>query len=435
MKKEKLRIAIDSRALEEDFRSHVGRGTGRYVKEVMPKLLSLAPEYGIECVPVGSKDLNLSAFQKKIRDTLPAGRVTFESQFALRKNIKNLKTDFAHFFFHGDAPAFPSTNQIISVLDLIPLKFPQLYQKGIGGLRYKFARYLENRAIRASSGLIAISEATKSDVSNLLQIESERIAVVPLGVSETFFTSLSNIADFNEKLKMRKKPALGGLDLLDSGYLAVYAGGIDPRKNISFLVNLIEKLNYDQEIKNSGGIQLVLAGKYADDDQLPGLEKLVKSKNLANKIILAGFLEESALLDLFSAANIFIFPSLYEGFGLPVLESMARLLPVIAGNNSSIPEVIGDTTYLCEDLNLDQWAFKTKELLLLSVKNPDILNNILETNQKRARTFSWDKTAINTLLSYRKFANSPNLFSNNQYKESDSNLTSNKFANIKSGSK
>jgi glycosyltransferase involved in cell wall biosynthesis len=384
-------IAVDTRALEPDFRAHFGRGTGRYVKEVVTRF-SKFPTDRFSILPIESRMLSLTPFQKKLSSVLPAGKVTYESQCCMNRNLAKLAVPLAHFFFHGDAPAFPSVPQLISVLDLIPLKFPDLYQKGVGGIRYRFARYLERCAIQSAVGIITISEASKNDIVEIMGIPPERVHVTYLGVDDSFFNIPEQDADPGS---LRET-----LGISPDAFLALYIGGIDARKNIPFLLEITAELNAIEAVQDIGGFHVILAGNYSKDDKYPLLISDTKRMELEPFVHLTGYVEESMLHCLYRNSDLFIFPSLYEGFGLPVLEAMAAGLPVVAGNNSSLPEVMGDTGWKLPDKDVGSWVSEIYHLIKEGKGNPDILTSWQEKGRAQARQFTWDITTKKTLDIY-----------------------------------
>jgi glycosyltransferase involved in cell wall biosynthesis len=386
-------VAVDARALEKDFRAHFGRGTGRYVSEVLSRLTSLDYD-DLKILKMDSSSLSLSTFQKKLSSILPAGKVTFESQFCMNKNISSLNANLSHFFFHGDAPAYPSTPTIISVLDLIPLKFPDLYQKGVGGIRYKFARFLERKAILSAKAIITISEASKKDIIEIMEIPEERIHVTYLGVDDSFF----NLKNSNEINFLSSN-----LQILKTAFTSLYVGGVDARKNLYFLFNVISELNKIEYIKESGGFHLIIAGNYTNDKEYPKLKAYIDKSELNDFIHLSGFVDDDILKSLYKDCDFFIFPSLYEGFGLPVIEAMASGLPVIAGDNSCMSEVMGQSGWRLPDNDTRCWVSSINNLCATKLNNSSILKEQSELGIKQARKFNWDNTSSQTLEVYRKY--------------------------------
>ena len=388
----KKTIGLDLRALDSNFKAHAQRGTGRYVRELTSRLLKLELD-DFNFIPLTRENLDLKSWQLEFLNKLPRGKVTFESQICLRKNIKDANCDLAHFFSHGDAPAYPLVPQVVTILDLIPLKFPELYQTKDLNFRYKLARFLENRSALSASGIIAISEATKRDVVDILKIPESRVAVTYLGVDESFLnqTDLSD-QDKNEVKLKHNLPLLADLGL--------YIGGLDARKNIEFLIEIVSELNL-----SDGNFHLAIVGEHSKEKAFKKIEALIKQKKLEDKISFLGFVDSESLLKLYKTADIFVFPSLYEGFGLPVLEAMASETLVVAGNNSCMPEVMADKDFLFKDNDLNAWVLGIRGFLQQRKSGSTTLVERLKENKKRALGFSWDRTAISTIEAYKGLVN------------------------------
>jgi len=384
-------VGLDLRPTEENFKAHVGRGTGRYTSELVKHLRELTRDSAspLQLQGVGSKDLQITATEEKLLKALPFGRMTFASQFLFPRRIRRLNLDLIHFFAHGDAPAYATVPQLVTVLDLIPLRFPQLYRAKKSNLRFRFARFLEYQSIKRSKGVLAISESTKHDLINLLGVEEKKIVVTPLGVGTEFFVEHERQAEKSAALRNQ-------LGLPQDRPLLLYVGGIDPRKNVPFLVDVFAELLKHSSVNRP---ILALAGAYAKDDQYPDLLKKIDLLGLRQEVRLLGFVPDSDLPLLYRAADIFLFPSLYEGFGFPVLEAMASGLPVIAGRNSSIPEVAGDSALLVQDLLLKEWVDTAKELL----GNKERQRELGALGKARAKRFAWQRSAERTLDAYRLF--------------------------------
>ncbi len=395
MKRARPLITLDTRGLEPGFKAHFGRGTGRYVECLTKELKQIDPK-DIELRYLGTKDLKRSQLQENVLSISPIGKTTLDCQYFFPKNIKEINPDFMHFFSHGDAPAFPKTKQIVSILDLIPLKFPEMYKDSSGGLRFRFARFLENRAALSASGIIAISEATKRDIVSILGIDASRIIVTPLGIDQKFFIQAINPED---RLNLRQK-AREGQGFHDNEKVLLYIGGIDPRKNMKFLLEVLKEARSTENGKN---LKLALAGPIKKDKHYPEFQKLVSQLELDDHIQILGFLPDSDLLSLMLASDIFVFPSLYEGFGLPVLEALSLGLPVVAGNNSSIPEVMGNHGFMLKDLDRQAWV-KTILDLSFHQAEPETLYRLQDERIAHAQKFSWRKTAELTLEAYKLFS-------------------------------
>lgn len=394
---QKLRIGLDCRPTEQGFKAHYGRGTGRYTTELIRELFLVAaehPESTPEFSRIKTEDLTPGVFQRLLLSLSPLGRVTLQTQVFLPRSLSKLRVDMVHFFAHGDAPLRLKLPYVTTVLDLIPLKFAEMYKADKPDWRFRLARFLELGAIQNARGLIAISEATKQDIVDLLHIPPERIRVTPLAVSPDF-RPRSVGADELESYFHVTRSRLG---LPSDRPVMLYVGGIDPRKNIFFLLSVLQALK--QCMPSAVCPVLVMIGRYQTELEFPKLSRWIKELGLEGDVILPGFVSDALLPEYYHAASLTLFPSLYEGFGFPVLESMACGVPVVAGNNSSIPEVVGSSQPMVQTGNLEQWVLEIRSLLSSSALQ--IERGRL--GERRAGEFSWRKTAELTLEAYEYFS-------------------------------
>mgnify|MGYP003589073171 CR=1 FL=1 len=329
--------------------------------------------------------------------------MTLETQLIFPLKLLRAKEDYFHFFFHGDAPSFSLKPFFISALDLIPLKFKELYSTGKEDLRFHFARFLENRSIKSAKGVFAISQTTKEDLIEILNIDPNKIVVTPLGVDSRFFVDLDldpdgvkRVSPFQVSEKIINNPAL--LKLIDSKF--VYVGGIDERKNISFLIKAFSQLILNREDQGLSTPKLVIIGRILNDKNYPKLKKLISDYNLDTHVEIKGYLSDSEMITELATARAFIFPSLYEGFGLPVIEAMASGVPVIAGDNSSVAEIINNKQgILVADNDQAKWVESMEQIL----DSDELYLDLKERGRKRAGDFLWSKTAELTVAGYEKF--------------------------------
>ena len=387
------RIGLDYRPLEPDFRAHAGRGTGRYTSELVNQLLSFQ-DLEFKFSFFKSKDLQYSKLERKFIDSLPFGKRTIESQFFYPRLFRKFEADFLHFFCHTDASAFCAKPYFVTVLDLIPQKFPHLYNAANRNLRFKFARYLETYAIKKAAGILAISEATAKDVEEMLGYPRERIIITPLAVSESF----APLAGTEEEVLRQKQTLKESFEFGRDESFLLYVGGIDPRKNVLFMVDVFAKVK--EHFGSIKPLKLLMVGRYEHDDQYPLLRSKIAELGLTNDVKLCGFVADEILPQYYQMSDLMLFPSLYEGFGLPVLEAMASGCPVVAGNNSSLPEVVGATGSLLPDNDLDSWS---REVIAI-VENSQRTNQMRIDGLAQASKFSWESCALKTIEGYRWFA-------------------------------
>jgi glycosyltransferase involved in cell wall biosynthesis len=247
------------------------------------------------------------------------------------------------------------------VHDLSLLRFPQ-NMKGISG--YFLRKYVPSTFKRATK-CIAISECTKNDMVELLGVKPEKISVVYSGV-DTFYKPVAT----------RSIQAKLGLE----GRYFVHVGTIEPRKNVGFLIEAIA------DVLKESGVPLVLVGKRGWLFETLFAKR--KELGLENLVIEAGYVTQEEKRELYSHAIALLYPSTYEGFGMPILEAMACSTPVIASNVSSIPEVVGDAGILLP-LTATSW----KETVETCLADSSYLEKYKALGLRRAGEFTWEKTA------------------------------------------
>lgn len=390
-------VGFDVSALDPHFREHAWRGIGRYVRQLRASFQNLAP------ANIKIEDFEHNTFiPRSLIDCLPFGRVTVEQQLFFPLQLwwqGRDRFDVLHFPAHMDAPAWCRLPYIITVLDLIPLVLADLYKADRPGWRFNLARSLEIQAIKNASLILAISENTARDVHNILGVPREHIRVTPLAVDQRFFAMTDSIDESSLRLKLKIPPARP---------IILYVGGIDPRKNYAMLLSVMREISNHFKAVGQQPPVLVMAGGIEKDLQYPRLLKLIEELSLKDDIVLTGFVEDQELLQLYSISTLFLFLSLYEGFGLGVLEAMARGLPVVAGNNSCIPEVAQDQGVLVDVSNREQIVRAVLDL----IGNPNRCKELAERGRKQANKFNWDRTAELTLSAYREFDSSNRIAQN-----------------------
>lgn len=276
------------------------------------------------------------------------------------------------------APIFYRGKVVVTVHDLIarlygsdiPLYSRQYFGKWMP-FSYKFA-----------DKIIAISENTKKDIIDLLKISPQKIRVIHLAAGEEFrpVKNKKKIAIVKEKYKTGER------------YL-LHVGTLNPRKNLEFLIKVFGQIVLDFPEYN-----LVVTGKRGW--YYEGLFKLVNDLNLKDKVIFTGYVEDQDSPYLYNGAALFLFPSLYEGFGLPPLEAMNCGVPVISSNTSSMPEVIGQAGILLSPKDQESWVGAIKKVLSDSI----LRKTMIKQGLVQAKNFSWEKCARETLKIYEEAA-------------------------------
>ena len=260
--------------------------------------------------------------------------------------------------------------QLVFIHDVIPLMFPESYYK------HTVYYYRLSRAINLNSydKIIVNSETTKKDLIMHLGVPEDRILVTLLGRDERFVP----IDNISRNQIVREKYGL------PESYL-LFAGTLEPRKNISRLLEAFARGKAREVLK------LVITGKkgwlYKE------IFATVKRLNLEERVIFTGFVDDDDLPCVYSMARVFVYPSLYEGFGLPVLEAMACGAPVITSNVSSMREVAGEAAVLVDPVRVEALAQSIDEVALSDSTH----GRLCQASLVRAKEFTWEKTARQTL--------------------------------------
>ncbi len=287
--------------------------------------------------------------------------------------------DLAHAPYFA-SPLFPTVPTVVTVHDLIPLILPA-YR---GSLLVRLYTRLVAAAARRAEAIITVSQASERDIVRYLHIPPERVHVTYEAAGEEF----QPVEDEAQLAAIRQKYALPQRYLL-------YLGGFDQRKNLSTLLRAFALLvNKQQQAR------LVIAGKLPGRDSplFPDPRRLVRELGVEGSVIFTGWVAEEDKPALLSGATAFVFPSLYEGFGLPVVEAMACGTPVIASNRSSLPEVVGKGGILVEPTDVEALAEAMEVLLVDDALRAELRQRALA----QAAKFSWEQTALETLAVYRK---------------------------------
>lgn len=384
-------VGIDNSAVSGDFKAHAQRGAGRYVRE-LSNFITRSDHAKIKTFKFGQNELKSPALLERLIKLAPFGRTTLRQQllFPFRLSRAPFNTaDLIHFPAHIDAPAWSPKPYAVTVLDLIPIVLSELYGGTNGNWRFKLARKLELQAIKNASLIMAISEHSARDVARILNIPLEKIFVTPLGVDLSFLKAKDHdpVAFINRFQLPEERP------------LVSYVGGIDQRKNIPFLLEAFSALLKKRSAENKALPMLILAGNIKTDREYPKLEKLLAKLSLTDDVFLSGYIEDSILLELFSASAAFCFPSLYEGFGLPPLEAMAAGVPVVSSNSSAMPEVLGEAA-LSFDPSKQNEMIQALDLVL---SDKSLAETLAAKGPEQARKFSWENTARLTLKAYESY--------------------------------
>lgn len=270
---------------------------------------------------------------------------------------------------------------IVTIYDLIPLLQTDFYWGRKPLKKWVLFSQLLPRAIELAQKVITISQHSKQDIMRVFGVEDEKIVVVYCGC-DTSFRPIS-VDECAPEAKVF-------FDSRIRGHFILYVGSFDRRKNVASLVNAYARLR-GSRIDH----ELVLAG--GKGYEYKSIAKQVEELSLGDRVVFLGFVPRQHLPYLYNMADLFVFPSLYEGFGLPVLEAMACGVPVIASNRTSLPEVVGDAGILVNPENPEELVSAMSKVLGDSELGATLSRKGIE----RARLFSWEEAARKVIEVYQ----------------------------------
>jgi glycosyltransferase involved in cell wall biosynthesis len=267
-----------------------------------------------------------------------------------------------------------NARRVVTIHDMTFFIMPEVHLK----FKRIYFRLFIRLALTLKNSIICVSDSTKKDLLNLKKEVKNECTTIPLGKSEIFRNDYS-LAEINV---VKNKYNIHGNYIL-------FIGTIEPRKNIETLIKSFYKFN-----KHVFNYELVIVGKkgwYYDN-----IFALIEELHIEDKIIFTGFILEEEKPILLNGSSMFVYPSLYEGFGIPVLEAMACGTPVITSNLSSLPEVAGNAAKLIDPKNIDE----LEAAMLNIVNDVDYAKKLAEKGIKQSKKFTWQNTALKTVEIY-----------------------------------
>ena len=267
-------------------------------------------------------------------------------------------------------PFFSPKKSVITIHDVAFKYFRKCYSK----FQYLLLDYSTRKAVKNSWKIIVPSIATKKDLINLYQCNPEKIVVIPHGAPE--YPKILQFSDTEKERLLRQ------FSLYEDDLFIFYVGRLEAKKN---LIRLIEGFN--RFLKEYPGWKLVLAGKRG-----VGFDEIwntVVKLGLEKQVLMPGYIKEREKLFLMNACRILAFPSLYEGFGLPVLEGFSLRRPVLTSKSSSLPEVAGDAAYMVDPEKVEEIGVGLKRLASDGI----FVNQLINKGQKQVGKFEWEKAA------------------------------------------
>ena len=378
-----MKVAIDIRRITEF-------GVGTYTRNIVRALsrLDRTSQYFLigpsgKATEIGPLPANFQPVPLLDDDSTAKGYMEF------RTILKRLECDVVHIPHLYWLPRGLPCPYVMTVHDLLE----HMYQaRAHSTVRRSLQLYFTRRVLNGAGRIVAVSNFTRNEIVNLFGIPSSRIDVVYNAIDERFLRGHATEAD---------RQILAERYLIRYPFL-LYAGRISPHKNVVRIIEAFSALKAELEKEGKyPDLKLVIIG-----DELskhPDLRRTVIRSGVQNDVRFLGFIPIEMLRVFYDAAKIFVFPSLYEGFGLPPLEAMAHGTPVVTSNTSSLPEVVGNAAVLVNPENV----FEIMRALLHLLLDQSVRDEMKKRCYEQAQRFSWDASARRILEIYAQVARTP----------------------------
>lgn len=348
-----MKIAVDARMIKMS-------GIGTYIQNLMKN--------GCYNIAIGKKE-EIEEFDRNI-DVIEFNSPIYGIKEQLKfpyKKLKKEKPDVLH-VPHYNVPIFYKGKMVVTIHDLTHLILPEFLPNKFA---YIYAKIMIWIALKKATKVITVSQNTKNDILKMFKVNPDKIEVIYNGVGKEFIHKKKQEVEYlYEKFKIERDKKI-----------IMYVGNLKPHKNLERLLEAYA------EIKNMSKTQLLLVGKAFLNYNV--LEEKEKKLGIENNVIHTGIVTQQELVDLYNLSDLFVFPSLYEGFGIPIIEALACGTPVICSNTSSMPEVGGDVVTYIEPLNIKQIVKKIETELIKDKKT----NTNVESWIKQ---FDWKENANRT---------------------------------------
>ncbi len=365
-----MRIAIDARKLH-DF------GIGTYLRNLLHELAAIDPSTEYVCLARPGDLAEVAAAGANIRavaETAPAYSLT--EQLRLPLAARRLRADLFH-APHYVLPPFLPGRAVVTIHDCIHLRFPQYLPSRAA---WVYAHGMIRLAARKAERVLTVSEASKRDILHYTGVRPDKVVVIHNGLDARFSTAPDEEA--LDRVKQR----------FDLGHpYVLYVGNIKPHKNLERLIEAFATAR----ASGPDDLRLIVIGD--EISKYPALRQRVHRHRLDKHVRFFGFQPAATLVAFYRLARAFVFPSLYEGFGLPPLEAMANNTPVVTSHLSSMPEVAGDAAILVDPYDPASIA----DGLRRAVNDEPLRQQLIARGRERVKAFSWRQAAVRTLEAYR----------------------------------
>ena len=375
-----MKVAIDIRRMTEF-------GVGTYTRNVVRALARLdhANHYFLIGSPQKVSEIGPLPPSFKTIPLLDDG-TTAKGYIEFRTILKRLDCDLVHIPHLFWMPRGLPCPYVVTVHDVLE----HMYRaRDRSSLRRSLHFHLTRRVLKGAGRILAVSKFTKNEIEKLFGIRGSRVEVVYNAIDERF---LRGHASENDRQILAER-------YLVTYPFLLYAGRISPHKNLVRIIEAFSALKGELEKEGKfPDLKLIIIG-----DELskhPDLRRTVIRSGVNNDVRFMGFVPIEMLRVFYDAAKVFVFPSLYEGFGLPPLEAMAHGTPVVTSNTSSLPEVVGNAAVLVNPENVFEIMRAVQRVLL----DQSLRDRIKQRSYEQTKKFSWDKSAQRILEVYQEVA-------------------------------
>lgn len=384
-----MKVAIDSGPLTS---GHSVRGVGAYTGELIKSINQLS-----------SNSLN-QLVNKSVKRELD-NSIKFEAVDFGKTDLR--KYDVVHYpYFHPFQKTlpdrfFPRQKIVVTIHDLIQLIYPTIYQPGLKG---QINFWKQKKLINRVDAIIVPTETSKKDVVRFLNVDPNKVYVIYEGVKMVYGKIVDGglLRRIGNKYKLPKQ-------------FVLYVGDVNYNKNIPTLIKACLKINVPLVICGKQALEVADAGinlmnlegprdyfRFLFNIPHPELKHYFELSeefdNNKDKIVRLGFVQDRDLAVIFNLASVYVQPSYYEGFGLPVLEAFASETPVVISKTNCLVEIAGDAALVADPKSVGQFADKINRLL----KNRGTKEHLITKGRERLKKFSWDKAAEETTLVYKQ---------------------------------
>jgi glycosyltransferase involved in cell wall biosynthesis len=372
-------------ALNGLFLRYPATGTGQYLRELVSAIRGVGN--GVEPVFISPRNEPGAPAPVIVHRTIAKSKNGSKLEFEQITFPRACRTGFelAH-VPHFGPPLLSTCPTVVTIHDLIPIVLPEYRNSA----KVKLYSQIAGRGARGAMAILADSHASARDIRTQLGIAPEKIHVVHLAANVRFQPPVgSDLERVRAKYQLPQQYVL-------------YLGGFDARKNVNQVIKAFAQARTNVQARNksiSHDLHLVIAGKLPEQDTefFPDPRRMAEEHGVRDQTRFVGFVDEQDKPALYGCALAFLYPSRYEGFGLPPLEAMASGTPVISSNAASLPEVVGDAGVLLAPDDESGWVNALTDLMT----DEGARRHMRQLGLRRAALFSWERTAYETIQVYR----------------------------------